>query len=136
MCKFLPGCCHNPLKPVGWGGGIFLCVFSVLTSTFHSFFAVLNVLFLPILYFLYPETSGRSLEEIDIIFAKGYDEKTSYVKAAQNLPRLTDAEVHAMAREYGFSTSSDDESNGNNKNRHTEKEGVLADNNQNGALMA
>lgn len=43
-----------------------------------------------------------------------------------------------MAREYGFSSGSDDESNGNNKNRHTEKEGVLADTdkNQNGALMA
>ncbi|KAL7619969.1 hypothetical protein AAE478_010517 [Parahypoxylon ruwenzoriense] len=74
----------------------------------YLFFAGLNAIFFPIIYFLYPETAGRTLEEIDIIFAKGYAEKISYVKAAEELPRLTEAEVQQKAREYG-SNFSDEE---------------------------
>ena len=37
----------------------------------YLFFAIINACFLPIIYFFYPETARRSLEEIDIIFAKG-----------------------------------------------------------------
>lgn len=61
--------------------------------------------------------------------------------AAASLPKLTDAQVHAMAREYGFATSSDDEASHGGKNRasmrerrDSEKE-VENMNNQN-ALMA
>lgn len=99
---------------------------------FCSFFAILNAIFLPILYFFYPETAGRSLEETDLIFAKGYEENISYVKAAKQLPKLTESEINAMAREYGFG-SSDDEA-GQTKARTSEAEGDLVDN-QN-ALMA
>lgn len=84
-------------------------------------------MFLPILYFFYPETSGRSLEEIDLIFAKGYDENISYVKAAADLPHLTLAETAEMARGYGFN-SSDDEGAGGSKPRHSEKEGDIPNN--------
>lgn len=52
--------------------------------------------------FFYPETAGRSLEEIDIIFAKGYCEKMSYVRAAKELPKLSDEEIEQKALEYGF----------------------------------
>ncbi|XDG04915.1 hypothetical protein ABKA04_004530 [Annulohypoxylon sp. FPYF3050] len=69
----------------------------------YLFFAILNAIFFPIIYFLYPETAGRTLEEIDVIFAKGHAEKISYVKAAQELPRLTETEVREKAREYGYS---------------------------------
>jgi hypothetical protein len=58
---------------------------------------------------LYPETAGRSLEEIDLIFAKGFMENMNYVKAAQQLPKIADGEVDQRARELGF-VSSDDES--------------------------
>jgi sugar porter (SP) family MFS transporter len=75
----------------------------------YLFFAVLNAIFIPILYFLYPETAGRSLEEIDLIFAKGFMENMNYVKAAQQLPKIADNEVDQRARELGF-VSSDDES--------------------------
>lgn len=95
----------------------------------------MNAIFLPILYFFYPETSGRSLEEIDLIFAKGYDEKKSYVKAAKELPHLSDSEVHAMARGHGFSSSSDDEA-GQSKPRHSEREGEMATVDNQNALMA
>ncbi len=68
----------------------------------YLFFAVVNACFLPVIYFLYPETARRSLEEIDLIFAKGYLEKMSYVRAARELPFLTDEEIEAKAIEYGF----------------------------------
>jgi hypothetical protein len=67
----------------------------------YLFFAVLNAMFLPVIYFFYPETSGRSLEEIDLIFAKGYIEKKSYVTAAQELPQLDDREIEQYSRDLG-----------------------------------
>lgn len=66
------------------------------------FFAVLNATFLPVIYFFYPETARRSLEEIDIIFAKGHVEKMSYIKAAKELPLLSDEEVEQEALRYGL----------------------------------
>jgi hypothetical protein len=66
------------------------------------FFAILNATFLPVIYFFYPETARRSLEEIDIIFAKGNVEKISYVKAAKELPLLSDEEVEQEALKYGL----------------------------------
>lgn len=68
----------------------------------YLFFAIVNACFLPIIYFLYPETKQRSLEEIDIIFAKGYCENMSYVRAAKELPFLQDEDIDRMAREYGL----------------------------------
>lgn len=71
----------------------------------YLFFAVVNACFLPVIYFWYPETARRSLEEIDIIFAKGYTEKISYVRAARELPYLSDEEVERMAVQYGFGSA-------------------------------
>lgn len=90
-------------------------------------FAVLNACFFPIIYFFYPETAGRSLEEIDLIFAKGNLEKMSYVRAAQELPQLNDEEIDAKAREYGF-TSDDDEAGQIKEARFGEKEDELVHN--------
>ncbi|EWC43824.1 hypothetical protein DRE_07268 [Drechslerella stenobrocha 248] len=67
----------------------------------YLFFACVNACFLPIIYFWYPETRKRSLEEIDIIFAKGYCENISYVQAARELPLLSTEEVEEMALRYG-----------------------------------
>lgn len=68
----------------------------------YLFFAVMNASFLPVIWFFYPETAHRSLEEIDIIFAKGSVENMSYVKAAAELPFLSDAEVESEALRYGL----------------------------------
>ncbi|KAK3989948.1 hypothetical protein QBC44DRAFT_76824 [Cladorrhinum sp. PSN332] len=68
----------------------------------YLFFAVANACFIPVIYFLYPETARRSLEEIDIIFAKGYAEQISYVKAAKDLPHLKPEEIEEYARQYGL----------------------------------
>lgn len=84
------------INQIGWGT--------------YLFFGALNAIFIPIIYFTYPETAGRSLEEIDLIFAKGYTEKMSYVTAAKELPSLDDAELRRYAIENGY-TSGDEESN-------------------------
>jgi sugar porter (SP) family MFS transporter len=68
----------------------------------YLFFAAVNFMFIPIIYFFYPETAGRSLEEIDIIFAKGFVEKISYVKAAELLPFLSTEEIEQEAMKYGL----------------------------------
>jgi len=68
----------------------------------YLFFAVINACFLPVIYFLYPETARRSLEEIDIIFAKGFCENISYVRAAKELEFLTDEGIDEKARQYGL----------------------------------
>lgn len=56
----------------------------------YLFFAVMNAWGLPVMYFFYPETKGRSLEEIDMIFEKGYVENMWYVRAAKELPPLAE----------------------------------------------
>lgn len=68
----------------------------------YLFFAAMNASFLPFIWFFYPETANRSLEEIDIIFAKGNHENISYVKASHDLPKLQDEELEAKAYEYGL----------------------------------
>lgn len=78
-------------------------VLTPVTGT-YLFFAAVNACFLPIIYIFYPETKDRSLEEIDIIFAKGFIEKMTYVNAAKQLPFLSNAEIDAKAREYGFAS--------------------------------
>lgn len=68
----------------------------------YLFFAAMNACFLPVIYFFYPETARRSLEEIDLIFAKGFSENISYVRAAKELPYLSDEDVERLAVQYGF----------------------------------
>ena len=68
----------------------------------YLFFAIVNACFIPLIYFTYPETARRSLEEIDIIFAKGYCENIGYVRAARELEFLSDEQIDAKAREYGL----------------------------------
>ncbi|KAI1452464.1 general substrate transporter [Annulohypoxylon moriforme] len=68
----------------------------------YLFFAAVNASFLPIIYFFYPETAKRSLEEIDIIFAKGFVENISYVRAAKELPLLSPEQVEQEALKYGL----------------------------------
>ncbi|KZF19165.1 general substrate transporter [Xylona heveae TC161] len=82
------------IQGIGWGT--------------YLFFACCNFAFIPIIYFFYPETAGRSLEEIDFIFAKGHLEKMSYVHAAHQLPKLNQEEIERKAVEYGF-TMDDEE---------------------------
>lgn len=68
----------------------------------YLFFALINFLYVPIIYFFYPETAGRSLEEIDIIFAKAYvDGKAPYI-IAQELPKLSNKEIEEEGARLGL----------------------------------
>lgn len=93
----------------------------------YLFFAIVNACFLPVIYFTYPETAKRSLEEIDIIFAKGYCENIGYVKAAQELEFLTDEGIDTKARDYGLveETQVDKQTEDLGVVRETEKGGEI-----------
>lgn len=54
-----------------------------------------NALFIPVIYFYYIETAGRTLEEIDLIFATGFAQGRSYVRVANELPKLEDKEIQS-----------------------------------------
>ncbi|KAA1466224.1 general substrate transporter [Dentipellis sp. KUC8613] len=45
-------------------------------------FACLNALLIPVVYLFFPETAGRSLEDMDLIFAIAYKENISPVKVS------------------------------------------------------
>jgi sugar porter (SP) family MFS transporter len=94
----------------------------------YLFFAVVNFCFIPVIYFFYPETKKRSLEEIDIIFAKGYLENMSYVKASFELPYLSDREVDQMAKKYGFQDKDEEYKAGEKSEEkdRSESEGTLS----------
>ncbi|KAG9963896.1 general substrate transporter, partial [Aureobasidium melanogenum] len=62
----------------------------------YIIFAILNFLFVPIIYFFLVETKKRSLEEIDVIFAAGGNP----VKKEQSMPH--DLSVHESRRVLGL----------------------------------
>ncbi|OSD04385.1 general substrate transporter [Trametes coccinea BRFM310] len=45
-------------------------------------FAALNAFIVPVVYFFFPETAGRSLEDMDVVFALAYNEGVSPVKVS------------------------------------------------------
>lgn len=72
---------------------------------FYIIFAVLNFAWFPIIYFFCPETSGLSLEEVDLMFKYKYgkDAKISYKEAA----RMAKEETQALRRELPEKKSGD-----------------------------
>ncbi|ORY97995.1 sugar transporter [Syncephalastrum racemosum] len=66
----------------------------------YVIFAIFNALFIPIIYFFYPETKGRSLEEIDVIFAKANEQGVSPVKMAATMEKLEGAELERELARY------------------------------------
>lgn len=68
----------------------------------YLFFALFNYMFIPVIFFFYPETSGRTLEEIDIIFAKAYVDKRQPWRVAATLPHLTLQEQEDEGNKLGL----------------------------------
>ncbi|ESK91800.1 sugar transporter stl1 [Moniliophthora roreri MCA 2997] len=48
----------------------------------YIIFAALNAFIIPVVYFFFPETAGRSLEDMDVIFALAHTENVSPVKVS------------------------------------------------------
>lgn len=67
---------------------------------FYIIWAVFNAAFIPIVYFFYPETRGRSLEEMDLVFAKAHTEGRTAVSVAKDMPRVQGKELVAQMVEY------------------------------------
>jgi sugar porter (SP) family MFS transporter len=63
-------------------------------------FALANCLFLPFIYFFYPETSGRTLEELDVVFAHAHIVKRRPTIIAEELPKLTDHQIQTLTDRY------------------------------------
>ena len=68
----------------------------------YLFFAAMNYAFIPIIFFFYPETAGRQLEEIDIIYAKAFVEKRQAWRVAATLPKLSLEEIEQQGTELGI----------------------------------
>lgn len=89
-----------------------LCNFTVVMFTpvfsdaspwgIYLFFALVNLLAVPFGWFFYPETAGRDLEEIDLIFAKAHLEKKWPYQVAQQMPKLKYEEILQMSGELGL----------------------------------
>ncbi|KAI0321836.1 general substrate transporter [Amylostereum chailletii] len=84
-------------------------------------FASLNALIVPVVYFFFPETAGRSLEDMDIIFAIAYHEKISPVKVANrtDLPVAGSPEADAI---LGITPSNERLDAQNEKSRTEQRE--------------
>jgi hypothetical protein len=68
----------------------------------YLFFAVINLLYIPVIYFFYPETAGRTLEEIDIIFAKAFVENRPAYQVANEMPKLSIREIEEEGNRLGL----------------------------------
>ena len=63
--------------------------FDSIDNHTYTIFAVINAIMVPSVYFFYPETAYRSLEEMDTIFhnVSGASAWTNVVSVARDLPR-------------------------------------------------
>lgn len=68
----------------------------------YLFFALMNYLFVPFIFFFYPETAGRTLEEIDIIFAKAHVDGRQPWRVAATLPKLSIKEIEEQGEQLGI----------------------------------
>lgn len=86
-------------------------MFTTITWRTYVVFAVFNLVFVPVIYFLYPETGGRSLEEVDSVFKSasesGKNPWIAVVRAAKLEPRWFDKNGDPTDSYGGGSSGSD-----------------------------
>ena len=101
-------------------------LFSTSKWRTYVIFIVTNFVTVPIIYYFYPETGSRSLEEVDVIFrATGNSGKPwlSVVKAAQEEPRWFDKNGEPTDSYGGSSEKSDyDPAKGRSSSENPEPE--------------
>lgn len=66
----------------------------------YIIFAVLNAAIIPCVWWWFPETKGRTLEELDVVFAKANAEGSNPVKEAKRMDRLEGATLDAELQKY------------------------------------
>lgn len=70
----------------------------------YLFFALINFIGVPWAWFFYPETAGRELEEVDIIFAKAHNEGKWAYQVAAKMPKLNNEEIARVSAEIGVTS--------------------------------
>lgn len=76
---------------------------------FYIIFAVMNLVFIPVVYFLYPETANRTLEDLDDYFDRDSGHKTVIPigdKVAKQHQRPQEA-IDAERRRIAMATESE-----------------------------
>lgn len=74
--------------------------FANLEYRTYIMFAVFNAAIIPSVYFFFPETAKRSLEEIDLYFARAHAENVSPVKMSLEMPRYSAAALDRELARY------------------------------------
>ncbi|KGQ04596.1 Sugar transporter STL1 [Beauveria bassiana D1-5] len=66
----------------------------------YIMFAVFNAAIIPMVWFFFPEPKGRSLEELDVIFASAYVDKVSPVQRAKEMRHIEGSELDSELDKY------------------------------------
>lgn len=66
----------------------------------YIIFAVFNAAIIPCVYFYFPEPKGRSLEELDVIFASANADNVNPVNRAANMKRIEGVELEQEIEKY------------------------------------
>nr|CBV37345.1 hexose transporter [Colletotrichum graminicola] len=66
----------------------------------YVMFAVFNAVIIPCVYFFFPEPKGRSLEELDVIFASAHADKVNPVKRAKEMRKVEGRELENELDKY------------------------------------
>ncbi|KAI7352752.1 general substrate transporter [Hortaea werneckii] len=74
--------------------------FNNLRYNTYTMFAVFCAAIMPSVYFFFPEPKGRSLEEMDVIFASAHDMRMDPVKRAKHMPQLKGRELDEEIVKY------------------------------------
>lgn len=74
--------------------------FDNLRYNTYTMFAVFCAAIIPSVYFFFPEPKGRSLEELDVIFASAHEKGINPVKHAKHMPKLQGRELDVEISRY------------------------------------
>ncbi|KAM3551865.1 hypothetical protein MY1884_007502 [Beauveria asiatica] len=66
----------------------------------YIMFAVFNAVIIPMVWFFFPEPKGRSLEELDVIFASAYVDRVSPVQRAKEMRHIEGSELEMELDKY------------------------------------
>lgn len=93
----------------------------------YLFFALMNFVFIPIIFFFYPETAGRTLEEIDIIYAKSHVEGRQAWRVAATLPKLSTRDIEEQGNQLGIYDDDFEKEKFENKDHSSKEQGSSID---------
>lgn len=102
---------HAGTQVVAFCANAFISRFTAASIGGWTFFlfAVENTIALPLIWIFYPETGGRELTEIDLIFARAHLANRRPTLIAEELPQLTAHQQEVMLEKYDINGPEDTE---------------------------